>query len=99
MTTHVIRMLEDLTGIDAKTIPIGEKHVMEIFRGTEPLGVTPDDIGSVVEPMVFPNLVRNSFVRCSDTKPTTVGELIRISGLSTVPMCGRTTRRIWFEMA
>ncbi|NLO41096.1 MAG: PolC-type DNA polymerase III, partial [Ruminiclostridium sp.] len=79
----VIRMLEDLTGIDAKTIPIGEKHVMEIFRGTEPLGVTPDDIGSVVGTYGVPEF-GTKFVRqmLVDTKPTTVGELIRISGLS-----------------
>jgi len=33
----VIKMLEDLTGVNARTIPIGEKRTMGIFSSTEPL--------------------------------------------------------------
>lgn len=79
----VIRMLEDITGIDAKTIPIGEKKVMEIFRSTEPLGVTPEEIGSAVGTFGIPEF-GTKFVRqmLVETKPTTFAELIRISGLS-----------------
>ena len=79
----VIRMLEDLTGVDAKTIPIGEKRTMGIFSGTEPLGVTPEEINSQVGTLGVPEF-GTKFVRqmLVDTKPTTFAELIRISGLS-----------------
>jgi len=79
----VIRMLEDLTGVDAKTIPLGEKRTMAIFSGTEPLGIDPDDIGSQVGTLGVPEF-GTKFVRqiLEDTRPTTFEELIRISGLS-----------------
>ncbi len=79
----VIRMLEDLTGIDSKTIEIGEKETMSIFTGTEALGVTPEQIKSPVGTYGVPEF-GTSFVRkmLVDTKPTTITELIRISGLS-----------------
>jgi DNA polymerase-3 subunit alpha (Gram-positive type) len=79
----VIKMLEDLTGIDARTIPIGEKHTMGIFSSTEPLGVKPEDIGSEVGTFAIPEF-GTKFVRqmLVDTRPQTFSELIRISGLS-----------------
>jgi len=79
----VIKMLEDLTGVDAKTIPIGEKNTMGIFSGTEPLGVTPEQIDSPVGTFGVPEF-GTKFVRqmLIDTKPKTFAELIRISGLS-----------------
>ncbi len=79
----VIRMLEDLTGLDAKTIPIGEKKVMSLFTSTEALGVTPEDINSPVGSYGIPEF-GTPFVRkmLVDTKPTTFAELMRISGLS-----------------
>lgn len=78
-----IRMLEDLTGIDAKKIPLDDKETMSLFTGTEALGVTPDDIGSTVGTFGVPEF-GTKFVRqmLVDTKPTTFGELVRISGLS-----------------
>lgn len=79
----MIRMLEDLTNVDATTIPIGEKKTMGIFRGTEPLGVSPEDINSPVGTFAVPEF-GTKFVRqmLVDTRPTTFAELIRISGLS-----------------
>ncbi|MCX7711836.1 MAG: PolC-type DNA polymerase III [Clostridia bacterium] len=79
----VIRMLEDLTGVNARTIPIGEKRTMAIFGSTEPLGVKPEDINSDVGTFAIPEF-GTKFVRqmLVDTKPTTFSELIRISGLS-----------------
>ena len=41
----MIRMLEDLTGLDAKTIPLDDKEVMSLFQDTHALGITPDQIG------------------------------------------------------
>ncbi len=40
----VIRMLQDLSGIDPKTIPTDDPEVMKIFSGTESLGVTEEQI-------------------------------------------------------
>ncbi|HOK44218.1 MAG TPA: PolC-type DNA polymerase III, partial [Thermoclostridium caenicola] len=79
----VIRMLEDLTGVDAKTIPLDDKRTMGIFSSTEPLGVTPEQIDSPVGTLGVPEF-GTKFVRqmLEDTKPTTFAELIRISGLS-----------------
>lgn len=56
---------------------------MEIFRSTEPLGVSPEDIGSPVGTFGIPEF-GTRFVRqmLIETKPTTFAELIRISGLS-----------------
>jgi len=79
----MIRMLEDLTGLDAKTIPIDDKETMSLFTGTEALGATPEEIGSIVGTYAVPEF-GTKFVRqmLIDTKPTTFGELMRISGLS-----------------
>ncbi|HHW32084.1 MAG TPA: PolC-type DNA polymerase III [Clostridiaceae bacterium] len=79
----VIRMLEDLTGVKAQTIPIGEKATMSIFSSTEALGIKPEDINSEVGTFGIPEF-GTKFVRqmLVDTKPKTFSELIRISGLS-----------------
>src|SRR5699024_6321457 len=42
----VIRMLQDLSGIEPKTIPTDDPEVMKIFEGTEVLGVSQEQIGS-----------------------------------------------------
>jgi DNA polymerase-3 subunit alpha (Gram-positive type) len=79
----VIRMLEDLTGIDAKTIEIGEEKTMSLFTTPAALGVTEEEIdsptGTYGVPEFGTNFVRQMLV---DTKPKTFSELIRISGLS-----------------
>ncbi len=79
----VIRMLEDLTGIDAKTIPLDEPKVMSLFSSTEALGITEEQERSKVATYAVPEF-GTKFVRqmLLDTKPTTFGELVRISGLS-----------------
>ena len=79
----MIKMLEDLTGLDAKTIPIDDKETMSLFTSTEALGATADEVGSIVGTYAVPEF-GTKFVRqmLLDTKPTTFGELMRISGLS-----------------
>ncbi|GBF11277.1 PolC-type DNA polymerase III [Tepidibacillus sp. HK-1] len=79
----VIRMLQDFTGIDPKTIPIDDPNVYEIFRSTDTLGVTPEQIGTTLGALGIPEF-GTKFVRqmLEDTKPTTFAELVRISGLS-----------------
>ncbi|MEN8906906.1 MAG: PolC-type DNA polymerase III [Clostridiales bacterium] len=79
----VIRMLEDLTGVDATNIEIGEKKTMGIFSSTEPLGIKPEQVNSKVGTFAIPEF-GTKFVRqmLVDTNPKTFSELIRISGLS-----------------
>ena len=78
-----IRMLEDLTGVNAKEIPLDDKSVMSLFSSTEALGVTPEQIGSEVGTFGVPEF-GTSFVRgmLVETKPSTFMELLVISGLS-----------------
>ncbi|WP_079709482.1 PolC-type DNA polymerase III [Paraliobacillus ryukyuensis] len=79
----VIRMLQDLSGIDPKTIPTDDEDVMKIFSGPEILGVTPDQImcktGTLGVPEFGTRFVRQML---EDTKPKTFAELVIISGLS-----------------
>ena len=79
----MIRMLQDLTNIDPKAIPLDDKETMSIFSSTEALKVTPEQINSLVGTYGVPEF-GTKFVRgmLVDTKPTTFEELIRISGLS-----------------
>lgn len=78
-----IRMLQDLSGIDPKTIPTDDPEVMKLFGGTESLGVSPKDIESKTGTLGIPEF-GTRFVRqmLEQTKPTTFSELVQISGLS-----------------
>ncbi|CDQ19708.1 DNA polymerase III PolC-type [Halobacillus karajensis] len=79
----VIRMLQDLSGIDQKEIPVDDPEVMKIFSGPEALGVTADQImcktGTLGVPEFGTRFVRQML---EDTKPKTFAELVIISGLS-----------------
>ena len=80
----VIRMLEDLTGVKATQIPIGEKETMSLFTSNKALKLLPGkDIGTPLGTYGVPEF-GTKFVRqmLTDTKPTTFSELVRISGLS-----------------
>ncbi len=79
----VIRMLQDLTDIDPKTIPLDDKQTMAIFSSTESLGLRPDQIDSRVGTFGVPEF-GTRFVRemLVETLPKTFEELVRISGLS-----------------
>jgi len=79
----VIRMLQDLTGIDPKTIPLDDPATMSIFSSTEALKVTPEQIRTNLGTLGIPEF-GTKFVRqmLEDTKPTTFAELVQISGLS-----------------
>ena len=79
----VIRMLQDLSGLDPKSIPPDDPEVMKIFSGTEVLGVTPEQIDSNTGTLGIPEF-GTKFVRgmLEQTKPSTFTELLQISGLS-----------------
>ncbi len=79
----IIRMLQDLTGVDPTTINLDEKKVMSLFTSTEALNIKPEDINSEVGTLGLPEF-GTKFVRqmLIDTQPHSFSELIRISGLS-----------------
>ena len=82
-TPTIIKMLEDITGVDSLTIPLDDKETMKIFTSTESLGIKPKDIDCSVGTMGIPEF-GTKFVRqmLVETKPSTFSELVRISGLS-----------------
>ncbi len=79
----MMRMLQDLTGVDPTTIPMNDPKVMSIFSSTEALGVTPEQIKSSVATYGVPEM-GTRFVRqmLEETQPKTFADLLQISGLS-----------------
>jgi len=79
----VIRMLEDLTGVNAREIPLDDKKTMSLFTSVEALGIDPEELGTPVGTLGLPEF-GTKFVRqmLIETRPTTFDELVRISGLS-----------------
>ena len=80
----MIRMLQDLTGVDPVTIPLDDKDVMSLFRSTEALGITPEQIGGCpLGSMGIPEFGTEFVIQMLlDTKPQSFTDLVRISGLS-----------------
>lgn len=80
----MIRMLEDLTGINAKDIPLDNKEVMSLFAGTDALLIKPEDIGGCqLGSLGIPEFGTDFVIQMlMDTKPKTFSDLVRISGLS-----------------
>ncbi len=79
----MIRMLQDLTGIDPTKIPLDDAKVMSLFQNTSALGITPEQIdgcplGSLGVPEFGTEFVIQMLL---DTKPQKLSDLIRISGL------------------
>lgn len=79
----MIRMLQDLSGIDPTTVPTDDQETMKLFSGPESLGVTPDQILCKTGTLGIPEF-GTGFVRqmLEDTRPSTFSELVQISGLS-----------------
>ena len=79
----MIRMLQDLTGVDPKTIPLNDKKVISLFTSPEALGVTKEELGCEVGSYGLPEF-GTKFVRgmLVDTQPESFADLVRISGLS-----------------
>lgn len=80
----MIRRLEDLTGLDAKTIPLDDKEVMSLFHSTDALGIKPEDIGgtklgSLGVPEFGTEFAMQMLI---DADPQNFSDLVRIAGLS-----------------
>ena len=79
----MIRMIEDMTGVDAKTIPLDDKDTMSIFTSSKVLGYEDDPIlgptGAVAIPEFNTRFTRGMLM---DTMPTRFDTLVRLSGFS-----------------
>ena len=79
----MIRMMEDMTGVDAKTIPLDDKDTMSIFTSSKVLGYEDDPIlgptGAVAIPEFNTRFTRGMLM---DTMPTRFDTLVRLSGFS-----------------
>ena len=77
----MIRMMEDMTGVDAKTIPLDDKGTMSIFTSSKILGYENDKIlgptGAVGVPEFNTRFTRGVLL---DTKPEKFDFLVRICG-------------------
>ena len=80
----MIRMLQDLTGIDPLEIPLDSKEVMSLFKDTSALGITPADIGGCkLGALGIPEFGTDFAMQMLiDTKPQYFSDLVRIAGLS-----------------
>ncbi|WP_439957176.1 PolC-type DNA polymerase III [Lentilactobacillus kosonis] len=79
----MIRMLQDLSGIEPKSIPMDDPGVMSLFSSPEILGVTEEQINSKTGTLGVPEF-GTRFVRgmLEETHPSNYSELLQISGLS-----------------
>ena len=79
----MIRMMEDMTGVDAKLIPLDDKDTMSIFTSSKVLGYEDDKIlgptGAVAIPEFNTRFTRGMLM---DTMPTRFDTLLRLSGFS-----------------
>ncbi len=80
----MIRMLEDLTGLNARDIPLDDQGVMSLFQRTDALGIRPEDIlGCPLGCLGIPEFGTDFVIQMlQDTKPQSFSDLVRISGLS-----------------
>lgn len=80
----MIRMLQDLTGIDPTTIPLDDRQVMSLFQNTSALGITPEDIGGCkLGCLGIPEFGTDFAMQMViDAQPKYFSDLVRISGLS-----------------
>ncbi|TJY43152.1 PolC-type DNA polymerase III [Cohnella pontilimi] len=79
----MMRMLQDLTGVDPTTIPMNDPKVMSLFNSVDALGVLPQTIRTPVATYGIPEM-GTRFVRqmLEETKPSSFADLLQISGLS-----------------
>ncbi len=80
----MIRMLQDMTGIDPTTIPLDDKEVMSLFQDTSALKITPEQISGVkLGALGIPEFGTDFAMQMLiDTKPKAFSDLVRIAGLA-----------------
>ncbi len=79
----MIRMLEDLTGVNAREIPLDDKDTMSLFSSSKVLGYEEDKVLGPTGGTAIPEF-GTSFVRgmLEETQPNQFDILVRLSGFS-----------------
>ena len=78
-----LRLIGMQSGTDVLNVPLDDKDTMSIFTSTKALGVTNEKIMCPTGTLGIPEFGTPFTIKLvEDTKPTTFGELIKISGLS-----------------
>ncbi len=78
-----LRLIQLQSGTDIMKVPLDDKDTMSIFTSTDVLGVTKEQIMCNTGTLGIPEFGTPFTIKLvEDTKPTTFGELIKISGLS-----------------
>ena len=79
----MIRLMEDLSGLRYQDIPLDDRQVLSLFRSPQALGLDAASLGWSTGTLGIPEF-GTPFVRgiLDDTQPTSMADLIRISGLS-----------------
>ena len=84
----MLRRLQDLTGIPPQKVPLHDPEVfgriISLFSGTEALGITAEELGVAESGTLGVPEFGTPFVRgmLKETRPSSMEELVRISGLS-----------------
>ena len=78
-----LRLIQNQSGTDVLKVPLDDKDTMSIFTSTDVLGVTKEKIMCNTGTLGIPEFGTPFTIKLvEDTKPTTFGELVKISGLS-----------------
>lgn len=80
----MIRMLEDLTGVNSQTIRLDDEKVLSLFDNLSAIKLRPEDLGGCnLGSLGIPEFGTDFVMQMlRDTKPKTFSDLVRISGLS-----------------
>ena len=79
----VLRMLQDISGLDVTKVPLDDKDTMEIFSSPKSLGVTTEQLDGITTGTLGVPEFGTKFVigMLEETRPKTFAELVKISGL------------------
>ena len=79
----MIRMLQDLTGVDPQKIPLDDPGTMSLFTSSEALGFMDDPVLGPTGAVAIPEF-NTRFTRgvLEETQPTQIDMLLRISGFT-----------------
>ncbi len=77
------KMIERFSGTNVMEVPMNDAEVYKLFESTEPLGVSPEDIGCPIGTLGLPEFGTKFIVGVlQDAKPKNFADLLQISGLT-----------------